>query len=80
MLLSFGEHAREFLPVESMFHLVENVTSGVLHSPGTPEFRFSQRILTQLDLFIIALVNPDGRHLVETTGKNTAHLTRNAFF
>ncbi len=68
VLLSYGEHAREFLPVESMFHLLANLTSGVVQPRGTPEFEFSHRVLSHMDLFIVAVVNPDGRHLVETTG------------
>ena len=68
VLLSYGEHAREFFPIESMFYLLNNLTSGVTSPRGSAEFEFSHRILSQIDLFIIAVVNPDGRHLVETTG------------
>ena len=68
ILLSFGEHAREFFPIESMFHLLNNLTTGVTSPKGSAEFDFSYRVLSQIDLFIIAVVNPDGRHLVETTG------------
>ena len=71
VLLSYGEHAREFFPIESMFHLLNNLTSGVTSPRGSAEFDFSYRILSQIDLFIIAVVNPDGRHLVETTGNKS---------
>ena len=66
--LSYGEHAREFFPIESMFHLLNNLTTGVTLPKGSPEFEFSYKILSRVDLFIVAVVNPDGRHLVETTG------------
>ena len=68
ILLSYGEHAREFFPIESMFHLLNNLTTGVTLPKGSPEFEFSYKILSRVDLFIVAVVNPDGRHLVETTG------------
>jgi len=54
ILLSFGEHAREFLPVETLFYLIENLES-------------SKVDLTKLELYVIALANPDGRFIVEKT-------------
>lgn len=67
VLLSYGEHAREFLPVESMLFFLKNITSGLASLPGTYAEQFSRLILSKVDLFIIAMANPDGRSLVEQT-------------
>ena len=68
LLLSYGEHAREFLPVESLFHLLLNITEGLSAPKGSPAALFSGTILSKLDLFVIGMVNPDGRQYVENTG------------
>ncbi|XP_078000698.1 carboxypeptidase A4-like [Glandiceps talaboti] len=68
ILLSFGEHAREFFPVESVIYLLQNITSGLTGLKGSPEETFSRTVLSKLDLFIVSIVNPDGRHYVEETG------------
>ncbi|ELT94089.1 hypothetical protein CAPTEDRAFT_227948 [Capitella teleta] len=67
MLLSYGEHAREFLPVESMFHLLKNLTSGLAYPRGSPEESFSRLILSKVDLYIVGIMNPDGRDYLERT-------------
>ncbi len=67
LLLSYGEHAREFLPIESMFNLLHNLTQGMAAPVNSHQHAFSRTILSQMDIFIIAMVNPDGRHYVETT-------------
>ena len=68
LLLSYGEHAREFFPIESMFHLLHNLTQGTVAPVNSHEHSFSRTILSQMDIFIVAMVNPDGRHYVETSG------------
>lgn len=67
VFLSFGEHARELFPVESMLHLVRNLTEGIGMPPSSPAWMFSHSVLTKFDLYILALANPDGRKLVERT-------------
>lgn len=68
ILLSYGEHAREFFPIESMFYLLRNLTGGVILPQQNPQFMFSQRVLSQIDLYIVAMMNPDGRKYVEDSG------------
>ncbi|KAK7104536.1 hypothetical protein V1264_019234 [Littorina saxatilis] len=65
VLFSYGEHAREFFPVESFFHLLENLTDGLTATPGSHEEIFSRTILSQFDIFAIVIANPDGRKYVE---------------
>ncbi|XP_071962021.1 carboxypeptidase A4-like [Antedon mediterranea] len=67
ILLSFGEHAREFLPIESMFHLLTNLTSGLATARGSSTEGFSRKVLSHIDLFIIVIANPDGRNHIERT-------------
>ncbi len=67
VLLSYGEHAREFLPIESLFHLLTNLTEGLAAPKGSHAEEFSRTTLSRVDLFIVAMVNPDGRHYVERT-------------
>ncbi|XP_072163146.1 carboxypeptidase A4-like [Diadema setosum] len=67
LLLSFGEHAREFFPVESLIHLLEKIVRGLRAPLNSAEDLYSRHILSQLDVFIIAFANPDGRHHIEKT-------------
>lgn len=67
VLLSFGEHAREFFPVESALYFIKNITSGLQKPHGSPQQKFSSTILSKLDIFIVTLANPDGRQLIEKT-------------
>ena len=67
VLLSYGEHAREFFPVESLFHLLNNLTQGTIMDKNSPQFQFSSTILSNIDMYIITIMNPDGRLYVETS-------------
>lgn len=67
VLLSYGEHAAEFFPVESMFYFLRNITQGYDMRPGTPEGNFTRFVLNNFDLYLLTIVNPDGRMVVETT-------------
>lgn len=59
-LLSFGEHAREFLPVESLVHFLRMLVMDWRTSKPAID-------LNQVSIFVIALANPDGRQYVEQT-------------
>ena len=70
LLLSFGEHAREFFPIESFFHLLKNLTKGLtLQNDPLDEINYSQQfsrwVLSNFDIFVIVMANPDGRLYVE---------------
>lgn len=67
VLLSFGEHAREFFPVESALYFIKNVTEGLTKPATSHQYRFSRTVFSNLELFIIVLANPDGRHYIEET-------------
>lgn len=67
ILFSFGEHAREFLPVESAIYFIRNLTGGLLPDVDGFSRQFTQQILSLVDLYIILMANPDGRHHVEKT-------------
>ena len=64
ILFSFGEHAREFFPVESVLHLLQQLVSagGNLKDNLTDN---GADILDFIDLYIIVITNPDGRQYVE---------------
>ena len=68
ILLSYGEHAREFFPVESFFYLLKNLTDGLASQEGSYAERYSRMILSHFDIYVIVIANPDGRHYVETSG------------
>ena len=65
ILFSYGEHAREFLPVESLIFLMENITQGISAAPESYQYKFSNFVLSYFDLYIIVMANPDGRFYVE---------------
>ncbi|XP_076350829.1 carboxypeptidase A2-like isoform X3 [Tachypleus tridentatus] len=65
ILFSFGEHAREYFPIESLFHLLRNLSQGLHSVIDSPEELFSRKMLSKVDLFIIVLLNPDGREYIE---------------
>lgn len=67
VLLSYGEHAAEFFPVESMFYFLRKITQGYDMRPGTREGNFTRFVLNNFDLYLLTIVNPDGRMVVETT-------------
>lgn len=65
ILFSFGEHAREFFPVESMlFFLMDTMNSLRKSSAKKTAALF---MLNNVDLFLLPLVNPDGRLYIEKT-------------
>lgn len=68
ILLSYGEHAAEFFPVQSLFHLLQNVTQGIDLPPGTYGGNFTRFLLNNFDLYLLTVVNPDGRVIIEKTG------------
>ncbi|KAI0211736.1 hypothetical protein LSAT2_003412 [Lamellibrachia satsuma] len=70
ILLSYGEHAREFFPIESLIHLLSNLTDGLEPSASKVAKEFSHAILSNIDLFIVAMMNPDGRCYIERTGNH----------
>lgn len=72
ILMAFGEHAREFFPVESLLYFLKNVTLGIEYfmykdHRKFQSYQYSSWLLSNFDLFIIALTNPDGRHYIEDT-------------
>jgi len=67
VLFSYGEHAAEFFPVQSMFYLLKNITHGYDLPPETYGRNFTRFVLNNFDLYILTIVNPDGRALIETT-------------
>ena len=68
VLLSFGEHAREFLPIESLFHLLLNLTQGLNAPKNSYAEVYSRTVFTKMELFIVAVMNPDGRRFLERSG------------
>lgn len=70
VLLSYGEHAGEFFPVQSMFHLLNNITQGYDMFPITYGGNFTRFVLNNFDLYLLTIVNPDGRVFIEKTKKH----------
>lgn len=54
ILLSYGEHAREFLPVESLFHLLNNITDGLRAPVHSPAYKFTNLILSRVSAIILS--------------------------
>ena len=68
VLLSYGEHAREFFPVESMLYFIKNVIDGAsLSFNKTSKRTFSLWVLNSFDIIFIGMANPDGRDYIEKT-------------
>ncbi|CAG5114649.1 unnamed protein product [Candidula unifasciata] len=69
ILFAFGEHAREFFPVESMFYFLKNLTRGLdeLHQ-GSLSGAYSAWVVNNFDIYIIGMTNPDGRYYLEESG------------
>ncbi|CAL1530388.1 unnamed protein product [Lymnaea stagnalis] len=66
ILLAYGEHAREFFPIESMFYFMRNLTAGLdTEQEGRPGRSFSQWVLNNFDIYVIGLANPDGKDFIE---------------
>ena len=66
ILFSFGEHAREFFPVESLFFLLHQLLQldNILKYEDNQKF-IGKKVLNFIDLYIIVMGNPDGRIYVE---------------
>lgn len=60
LLLVAGEHAREFIPVESVLYLLHLLAN-------SPDSEMSELLRNHFDLFVIPMLNPDGRHHIEET-------------
>lgn len=67
VLVTFGEHPRELVSVESFFDLVQNITNGYESGCQTWEGRYSKYILDHLELHFVGLLNPDGKMMLEET-------------
>ncbi|XP_074648839.1 zinc carboxypeptidase-like [Tubulanus polymorphus] len=67
ILFSYGEHAREFFPVESMLDFLRRISHG-LSTKNSVHRRFARNVVNKVDLFIVGIVNPDGRRHIENTG------------
>lgn len=67
ILFSYGVHAREFLPTESLLFLLKNLTEGLKYPQGSSEEHFSRYVLSNMDIYIISMANPDGRRFIEST-------------
>ncbi|KAG0430972.1 hypothetical protein HPB47_022209 [Ixodes persulcatus] len=67
-LLSYGESARELLPVESILHFLRRVLRGLGAPKDSTEEAFSRALFSKVDLYVVVLLNPDGRNHVERTG------------
>lgn len=65
VLLTFGEHAREFVSLESFFHLVRNLTEGYREPCYSYAGQYSRHVLNHLELHMIGLTNPDGKQILE---------------
>ena len=67
ILFSYGEHAREFLPVESILHLLHQqlLVEKTWKSPDHLKTSGVHHILNFIDLYLIVTANPDGRRYVE---------------
>lgn len=62
ILLSFGEHARELITVESALDIINNITSGYRSTDCTLySTQLSSFILNNYELHILPLVNPSGK-------------------
>ena len=63
VILTSGEHAREFIPVEALLVLMRNLTkAAIAASPDHAE------ILQRVRVIAVPMANPDGRGVVEQQG------------
>eukprot|EP00050_Salpingoeca_kvevrii_P003573 m.227599 g.227599 ORF g.227599 m.227599 type:complete len:549 (+) comp10851_c3_seq9:2575-4221(+) len=69
VLLSFGEHARELIPVESMFALIEHLAEQAAAPSSLWRLlvgtTWAYDTLDNIDLYISPMINPDGRRHLE---------------
>lgn len=68
ILISFGEHAREFVSVESCLDLINYFISGWKSGCNNMQGLLTRFILDNIDLHILPILNPDGRKVLEKTG------------
>lgn len=68
VLLSFGESAREFVPVESILYFLRHIVRGLGAPKGSAEEAFSRTLFSKVDLYVVVMLNPDGRNHIERTG------------
>ena len=77
ILISAGEHGREFLPVETALSLIKNLTSSYKLPSSSAVGNTTRFILNHVDLYIVVILNPDGRSLVENSGEFCSSTTVN---
>mmetsp|Transcript_26419 Transcript_26419/g.67476 ORF Transcript_26419/g.67476 Transcript_26419/m.67476 type:complete len:449 (-) Transcript_26419:570-1916(-) len=65
VFMTAGEHAREFIPVESVLYLLHTLVSGWKAGEGTKEREFSKFVLTNFILHIVPMLSPSGRAELE---------------
>lgn len=68
VLMTFGEHARELVVVESFFDLVRNVTRGMSMPCWSREGALSRHVVDGAEVVLVGMLNPDGRARLERTG------------
>ena len=85
VLLIFGQHAREWVPPESAIALMADLAGaysgnhGLIYNTQTYTAAQIRQLLDSANIFILACVNPDGRHFSQTTdpdwrkNRNTSH-------
>ena len=85
VLLIFGQHAREWVPPETAIALMADLTDAYANDHdltyGGKNYSATQirQLLDSVNVFIVACVNPDGRHYSQTVdngwrrNRNTSH-------
>ncbi len=68
ILLTFGEHACEFITVESYFDLLSYFLTSLSRPCSSPDSLLARFILSHSHLHLVGLTNPDGRRRLETSG------------
>jgi hypothetical protein len=84
VFLTFGEHPRELVVVESCLDLLRNLTEGWDQPCDSPGGRYSRHILRNTEILMVGVMNPDGKQLMEQksdycqrTNANGVDLNRN---
>ena len=65
ILFSYGEHAREFFPIESLFFMLYKLLETKNKLNNEELEKDTEEILDVIDLYIVVMGNPDGRLYVE---------------
>ncbi|CAN7998388.1 unnamed protein product [Ixodes hexagonus] len=68
VLLSYGESGREFVPVESIIYFLRHVVRGLGAPKDSAEEAFGRNLFSKVELYVVVMLNPDGRNHVERTG------------